>query len=125
MEIVDDQHDRSDLLGELRHDSVDQLIAVGRSGLRGLRLRFDRVCQATDRAQDRAPEPLRILLVAVDGHERDAMRVGRAVDPRTQQRGLPTSGRRRNDRHPLGHSAIQRLEEVFPVEQAPGGRNGS
>ena len=82
-------------------------------------------CRAADRVQDRAPEPLRILLVAVDGHERDATKVGRAVGPRTQQRGLPASRRRRDDRHPLGHGAIQQLEELFPVEQAPGDRNVS
>ena len=85
-----------------------------------VRLRIDRARRAADRVQDGAPEPLRILLVAVDGHERDATRVGRAVGPRTQQRGLPASRRRRDDRHPLGHSAIQQLEEIFPVEQTTG-----
>ena len=71
------------------------------------------------------PEALGVLLVAIDGHERDATRVGRAVSPRTQQRGLPTSRRSRDDRHPLGHSAIQHLEEVIPLEQAAGDRNVS
>ena len=104
-------------------DSVDQLVAVERSGRRRLRLRIDRARRAADRVQDGAPEPLRILFVAVDGHERDATKVGRAVGPRTQQRGLPASRRRRDDRDPLGHGAIQRLEEGFPVEQAAGDRN--
>ena len=39
----------------------------------------------------------------VDGHERNLTKVGRAVSPCTQQRGLPTSRRRRNDSHPFGH----------------------
>src|SRR5438132_3205439 len=90
-----------------------------------LRLRIDRPRRATDRVQDDAPEPLRIMLVAVHGYERDAATAGRAVSPRAQQRGLPTSRRRRDDGHPLGHCAIQRLEKVIPVQQAPGDRNVS
>ena len=90
-----------------------------------LRLRIDRPRRATDRVQDDAPEPLRIMLVAVHGYECDAAKVGRAVSPRAQQRGLPTSRRRRDDGHPLGHGAIQRLEKVIPVQQAPGDRNVS
>ena len=31
VEIVDDQHDRSDLLGELRNDCVDELVGVNRA----------------------------------------------------------------------------------------------
>jgi len=53
---------------------------------------FDRARRATDCVQDGAPELLRVLLVARDGHERDATSAGRAVSPRTQQRGLPTPG---------------------------------
>src|ERR1700680_2309858 len=41
----------------------------------GLHLRIDRRSRAADLIQDRRPEPLRILLVAVDGDERDATNV--------------------------------------------------
>ena len=85
--------------------------------------RGDRGRRAADRVQNGTPEPLRMVFVAVDGDERDATKVGRAVSPRTQQRGLPTSRRRRDDRDPLGHSAIQRLEELVPLEQARGDRH--
>ena len=124
VEIVDDQHDAFEQVGviQLRTDHVDQLVAVNPGYRRGWHLGIDRRCRAAERIQDRSPEPLRILLVAVDGYERDATNVGRAVGPRTQQRGLPTSRRRRDDGDPPGHGEIQRLEERFPVQQAPGDR---
>jgi len=85
VQIVDDQHGRFDLVGELRKDSVDQLIGVQRSRRRRLRLRIDRPRRATDGVQNDAPESLRIMLVAVHGYERDAAKVGRVVSPRAQQ----------------------------------------
>ena len=84
VEIVDDHHDRLELLGQLRQDRVDRLVAVERHVRRRLRLILDRGRGAADRAQDGGPESLRILLVAVHGHERDATKVGRAVRPCTQ-----------------------------------------
>ena len=86
----------------------------------GWGLRLDRVRRASDRVQDGAPEPLRMLFVAVDGDERNTTRVGRAVSPCTQQRGLATSRRRRDDRDALAHSALQQLEEISPIKHASG-----
>jgi hypothetical protein len=123
VEIVDDQYDRSDLLGELRNDCVDELVAVNRSARGVLRLRVDRACRAANRVQNHGPKPLRILFVAVYRHRRDPTKVRRARSPRAQQRGLPAPRRRRDHRHPLGHGAIQHLKEIFPVQQAPGDRN--
>src|SRR5258705_3044817 len=107
VEIVDDQHDWSELLSDLGHDSLDQLVGVERT---------DRVRRAADRVEDGPPEPLRVTLVAVHGHKRDAAKFPRAVSPRTQQRGLPASRRRRDDRDPFGYGAIQPLKKFFPVE---------
>ena len=63
------------------------------------------------------------LFVALDGHERDAITIGRAASPRTQQRPLPTPRRRRDDRHPPGHSLIQPPHQLTPIQQTPGDRN--
>jgi len=40
--------------------------------------------RAAERIQNRGPEPVRVLFVAVDGYERDATNVRRAVGPRAQ-----------------------------------------
>ena len=57
--------------------------------------------------------------------KRDPTKPRRVVSPRTQQRGLPTSRRRRDDRQTFGHGAVEQPKEIFPVEQAPGARNVS
>ena len=69
VEIVDDQHDRFERLGQLGADHVEQVRAVNSSRCRGLRLRSDRRCRAAERIEYRKPEPFRVLLLAVDGHE--------------------------------------------------------
>ena len=119
VEIVDDQHERPGPLGQLRNNRVDQLVA-GNPGRRPIRLTIGRGCRAADRIQNTGPEPLRLLFVAVDGHKRDASSIGRTISPRTQQRGLATSRRRRDDRHPPRHSAIQLPQKMLPVKQAVG-----
>src|SRR4051794_13282742 len=123
VEIIDDQHDRLDPLGDLRHERVHRLVAVGCGGRRSSRLRLERARRAADRVQDGTPEPLRMLFVAVDGDERDTTTVGRTVSPRTQQRGLPTARRRRDDGHAPAHGAVQQLEEITAIEQTSGDRD--
>ena len=120
MEIVDNQDDGLDVLGNLRPDALDSLVSLVLSGRGNLRLRVDRALGAADRVQDRGPEALSIPFVALDGYESDATTVRRAVGPGPQQRGLATSRRRGDDRHPLRHSAIEHLKEIVPLEQAPG-----
>jgi hypothetical protein len=115
VQIVDDQHERLDQLGDLRRDPVD---VEGRRGLARSR-------RAADRVQDGPPEPLRALLVALDRDKRDAPPARRAVGPRTQQRGLPASRGRRDDGHPLIRRAIQPREQVIPIEQAVDDRSVS
>src|SRR3954468_1403217 len=119
MQIVDDQHERLDLLGDRRRDAVEQFVAVERSGRRWLA----RARRSADRVQDGAPESLGALTAALDRDERDATPAGRAVGPCAQQRGLPASRRRRDDRHALARRAIQALEQVIPIEQAAGSRD--
>ncbi|HEY2770326.1 MAG TPA: hypothetical protein VGI87_07155 [Solirubrobacteraceae bacterium] len=119
VKIVNDEHDGFVLLGDRRQHTVNHLIAIECSGRRTLRRMIDRTRRAMDRVQDDGPEALRIVLVAIHRHERDATKADRSVSPGTQQRGLPTSRRRRDDRHPFAHSAIQQPADVFPIEQAP------
>jgi hypothetical protein len=92
VQVVDDQHDGLGLFDEVREDPVGQLIVVETSARRRVRAWIDRARRTADRVEDRTPEPLCILLVAVDRHERHAARARRAVGPATQQRGLSTSG---------------------------------
>ena len=125
VEIVDDQHDGFDLLGDLRQDPVDHLVAVERSGAAGCV--SGSIERAGLRIASRTAHQNRCASCWSRSTDTNATRrrLRRAVGPRTQQRGLPTSRRRRDDRHPPGHGAIQQLEEVFPVEQAPGDRDVS
>src|SRR2546421_3033683 len=125
MEVVDDQYDGLGVLGDLRQDAVDYLVHVGYSGRRWRRLTSCRARRAADRVEHGAPEPLFVLLVALDGHERDPTKLPRMVSPRAQQRGLPTSRRRRDDRQTFGHGPVKQPKETFPVQHAPGTRNVS
>ena len=116
VEIVDDQHDRLARLGQLRTDHLDQLLAVRRRGFASK----DRSTLPWLRSASRTADQNRCASCSSRSTDTNATRrlSGRVIDPRTQQRGLPASRRRRDDRDPLGHSPIQLLEELLPIEQA-------
>ena len=71
----------------------------------------------TDRVEQGKPELLGVLLVALHLDDGEPMRPARTARPRAQQRCLPAAGGGRDDRHLPRRRAIQRGEEIAPVDQ--------
>ena len=91
--VVDDQPDSlaeaADIGEQPLHDRVT--VQVGRGGQRPHQLRPGR--GLPQRGEHRQPEPLRVALLALDGHLRGAPSQPRLGDPRAQQERLAASRR--------------------------------
>src|SRR5579859_1739473 len=112
MQIVDDQDKRLDVVSDLREDAVDHLVNVWRGNWCSLCRAVDRGRRGANRVQHGPPELL-AGLAALYGHVRDSANVGRAVSPCMQQRGLPTSRRRRNHGDAFGDGAVEQMEQIL------------
>ena len=71
----------------------------------------------TDRAEQGKPELLSVVLVALNLHHGESIRLTRTVGPRAQQRRLPTAGGSRDDRHLPRCRAIKGSKKINPVDQ--------
>ena len=71
----------------------------------------------TDCAEQGKPELLSVVLVALHLQHGESMSLTRTVGPRAQQRGLPTPGGSRDDRHLPRRRAIQGSKKINPVDQ--------
>ena len=119
VQIVDDEHDGLVERLELR----DRGAAPTRSPSNVRRWRellhepvaADRGAQPLD---DRQPEALGVAFVALDRHPGRSCAEPRLVDPRAEQHGLPAAGRRRDERHPRGHSGRQARVQRFSCHDA-------
>jgi Pyridoxamine 5'-phosphate oxidase len=79
--------------------------------------------RGADRAQQREPEQLRVVLAPLYGHEGNQAILARPAGPRVQQGRLPAAGGRRDDRHPLPGRTAQRSDQVVTVDQPLPGRD--
>jgi hypothetical protein len=71
----------------------------------------------TDRVEQGKPELLGVGLVALHLEDGEPTRLTWTVGPGAQQRRLPAAGGSREDRHLPRRGAIQRGEEIAPVDQ--------
>jgi hypothetical protein len=117
MQVIDHQRDAAASPGELGQHPADH---PRRIEVRRRRRRFraaGRDRGATDRPEQRQPELLGVLLIALHLHDGEPARLPRTAGPGAQQRRLPAAGRRRDDRHLPRRRAIQGSDKITPVDQ--------
>src|SRR5260370_24996393 len=104
------------MAGEFREHPVDHGLAVE------VRCRCWRFYPAgctggmTDRVEQRKPEKLGVLLVALDLHDGEPMRLTPTVSESAPQRRLPAAGRLSEDRHLPRRPAIQSATKLIPAD---------
>jgi hypothetical protein len=121
VEVVEHQHNRLrqplEALLQVSHELL--LAAQGRRHQRGERVAGRDRDRVSQRVHDHGPEACGVRLVAphARGH-----RTGQvpAAQPRRQQHRLPAPGRRRDQRHGTGGTAIEQREQARAHDQACG-----
>ncbi len=117
VQIIDHQGDAVASIGELRQYPVDHRPPV-EAGCRCRRFGpAGWVGGPAEGVEQGEPELLGVVLVALHLHDREPVGLARTVGPGAQQRRLSTTGGSRDDRHLRRRGAIQRGEEIAPVDQ--------
>jgi hypothetical protein len=118
VQVIDDQNEASAGLPELGQHPVHHGVTA-RTGChrRQLRIVLAGACRGPDRAQHGEPEERHVVLARPHGYEGDLAILTWPVRPCTQQRRLPGSGRRRNNRDPLLSRPVQGGHQVMTADQ--------
>ncbi len=122
VQIIDDQEHALVLPGQFGEHPVHHGPPVQAGGA-GRRFRAACAGGPADLAEQREPELLRVLLIALHLQHRDPVRRSEMRCPGAQQRRLAAPGRRRDDRYLPRGRAVKGSEQPGPADQ-PGGRAG-